>query len=76
MPEVTSVVETTVVEVATVAMKSTKVLATVEAVAPEDFMTAAVKTSMASTSVSASHRFCRRGNRHHRAQGCYRQDCR
>ena len=72
--EVTSVVETIAVEVAAVAMKSAKVLTTVEAVAPEDFMTAAVKTSMAS--VSTRHRFCRRANRHHRAQGCYRQDCR
>ena len=72
MPEVTSVV----VEVAAVAMKSAKVLTTVEAVAPEDLVTTAVKTSMASTSVSASHRFCRGANRHHRTQGCYRQDCR
>jgi hypothetical protein len=56
VPEVTSVVITIVVEMAAVPMKSAEVMTTVEAVASEDLVTAAVATM---ASVSARHRICR-----------------
>lgn len=57
MPEVTSVVETIVVEVAAVPMKAAEAMTTVETVASEYLVTAAMAASIAF--VTARHRFCR-----------------
>ncbi|WP_271899449.1 hypothetical protein [Candidatus Phyllobacterium onerii] len=53
MPEVTPVVKTVAFEPAAVAAKAAEVMATVEAVVPEDLVTAAVVAAM--TSVTAGH---------------------
>jgi hypothetical protein len=72
MPEVTSVLETVAVKVAAMAVKAAEVMTAVEAVVPEDLVTAAVVAAM--TSVTAGHGFRRRAKCHGHAQGGYRQD--